>query len=210
MQNQNEGQSTTEQVKNSLGEVADQAKQKVSETLDEAKQKANETLGEAKQQAESKFDEQKRLAADRLSGVAGALRQTSQGLHDQDDTIAQYADSFAEQVDKLSNYLRERDLSQLVGDVRQVAHRQPELFVAGALAAGFLLGRFLKSSGSPSSTRYAPSQSSTWPSANEGNGGYAYGTSEPSRGFGNSNEMGRSFSSVQEVPVRGSEERYGR
>jgi ABC-type transporter Mla subunit MlaD len=213
MPNQYEGQSTTEQVKNSLGEVASQAKQKVSETLDEAKQQANETLGEAKQQAESKFEEQKRRAAERLSGVAGALRQTSQELQPQDDTIAQYADSFAEQVDKLSNYLRERDVRDLFNDVRQVAQRQPELFVAGALAAGFLLGRFLKSSGTPSSTGYPSSQFSPSPYANYGNGGDLGATAYPRREFGEANRantMGEPYSSVREIPVTGSEEPYGR
>ena len=214
MEKQNQVQSTTEQVKNSLSDMTDQAKQKVSETLDDAKQKANETLGEAKQQAESTFEEQKGRAADRLSGVAGALRQTSQELNSQDDMVAQLADSFADQADRLANYLRDRDLSDLFSDVRQVAQRQPELFVAGALAAGFLLGRFLKSSGTPSSNQYGTSQYSssygTAPYANKGTGGNGQAQSYSWRESDAVSATGEPFASAQDISVSRSEGSYGR
>lgn len=219
MEQQNQAQSTTEQVKNTLGDMTSQAKQKVNETLDEAKQKASESLGEAKQQAESTFAEQKGRAADRLSGVAGALRQTSQDLQSQDDMVAQLADSFADQADRLSNYLRERDLSDLFNDVRQVAQRQPELFVAGALAAGFLLGRFLKSSGNTPSTRYASaqygSQYGAAPYTSSGNGGYGRTQTYPWResSWRESDVVsatGEPFAATQDISVSGSEAPYGR
>jgi len=210
MEQQNQVQSTTEQVKNSLSDMTNQAKQKVGETLDEAKQKANETLGEAKQQAESKFDEQKQRAADRISGVAGALHQTSKELQSQDDMIAQFADSFAEQADKLSTYLRERDLGDLFNDVRQVAQRQPELFVAGALAAGFLLGRFLKSSSSPSSTRYDSAEFSSSPYGYNRYGEQARSMAYSGRESDRVSATGEPFTSVEEIPVTGSEAPYGR
>src|SRR5678815_1031104 len=90
----------------------------IGEMASQAKQKAVETVDDVKQQAQSKLDERKQQAADRLSSVAGALRQTSQELGAQDDTLAQYVDSFAEQVERVSSYLRERDLSELLNDVR--------------------------------------------------------------------------------------------
>ena len=36
--------------------------------------------------------------------------------------------------------------SDLVGDAREFAHRNPGLFIAGGVAAGFLLARFVKAS----------------------------------------------------------------
>jgi hypothetical protein len=45
-------------------------------------------------------------------------------------------------------------MSELWKDAQQLARRQPELFVAGALAAGFLAGRFFKSSAAPQRDRY--------------------------------------------------------
>jgi hypothetical protein len=118
---------------------------------EKAKQVVNETLGEAKGQVKSAFADQKARAAERLGGVAGALRQTSQELRsNQNEFIADYTEAAAQQVDRFSSYLTERDLGDLMGDLRGLAQRQPEVFVAGALAAGFLLGRFIKSSGSQS------------------------------------------------------------
>jgi hypothetical protein len=60
--------------------------------------------------------------------------------------LAQYTDSLAGQLDRFSTTLRDREIGSLLEDAKQLAHRQPEMFVAGALAAGFVLGRFFKSS----------------------------------------------------------------
>jgi hypothetical protein len=87
------------------------------------------------------------MAAERIEGVAHALRQAGQDLAGRDEgTLAHYTDSLAGQLDNFSNTLRDRDIGSLLEDAKQLAHRQPELFVAGALAAGFVLGRFFKSS----------------------------------------------------------------
>jgi hypothetical protein len=196
--------STTESSTN-LGEMTDQAKHKAAETLDQVKQ-----------QAQSKIDQQKQQAADQLSGVAGALRQTSQNLETENAPLAQYADSFAEQVDKMSNYLRERDLSELFNDVRQVAQRQPEIFVAGALAAGFLLGRFLKSSGTSSYGSYSEQQyGETRPGfqsayQNEyGNRAGSRSAAYTSSGLSRTNWQSEPFSSTQDIPVTGEENDAG-
>jgi hypothetical protein len=61
----------------------------------------------------------------------------------------------AGQLDQFSNSLREREIGSLIDDAKQLAHRQPELFVVGALAAGFVLGRFFKSSRSSRSNQIA-------------------------------------------------------
>ncbi|HMN29460.1 MAG TPA: hypothetical protein PKE45_15020 [Caldilineaceae bacterium] len=200
-----------------LGEMTDQAKQQVGEMTDQAKQKAGETFDQVKQQAQAKLDQQKQQAADQLSGVAGALRQTSHNLETEHNQLAQYADSFAEQVDKMSNYLRERDLSELFNDVSQIAKRQPELFVAGALAAGFLLGRFLKSSGSGSNGGYAQRQytgGGQYTGETRSNYNYAYGNEYGNRtgsrstayatpGTSRTNWQGEPFTTTQEIPVTG-------
>ena len=93
------------------------------------------------------MNEQKGHAAERLSGVANALRESGNSFRSQDEeAFATYADSAADQVERFSGYLRDQNVNDLVRDVKQLAKRQPELFVAGALAAGFFLGRFFKSS----------------------------------------------------------------
>ncbi len=133
---------------------------------DRAKQIAQDSLHEAKEQLRSALADQKYVAAGQLHEVADALRQTSQGLHSHDKGgIAQYADSAADQVERFSSYLEGRDFGELWDDLQTMANRQPELFVAGALAAGFLAGRFLRSSGTGSSEpsrRDTPSYGASW------------------------------------------------
>jgi len=136
-----------EEVKKVAATVTEQAKQALGELQTEVKDQALAAADQVKQQAGGKLDAQKHQAAERLAGVATALRDTGKRLADEkDDMIGQYAQSMADQVEHLSSYLRDRDINQLLGEVQSFARRQPELFVAGTLAAGFLLGRFLKSS----------------------------------------------------------------
>jgi hypothetical protein len=70
-------------------------------------------------------------------------------LREQDqDPIGQYADRAAEQVERFSGFLRERDADQLIGEAENLARRQPAVFLGGAFALGVLGARFLKASSS--------------------------------------------------------------
>jgi hypothetical protein len=130
------GSGTVEQVKQQTGELTEQAKRKASEKVDEAQHQAQLT-----------FESQKQRTAERLGSVASALRDTSHRLHEQDEEmVAHYADRAAEWVEQASDYLNHRSLNELWHSANDLARRQPEVVVAGALAAGFLFGRFLKSS----------------------------------------------------------------
>lgn len=137
------------EAKETMASVGTEAKRVGGELASEAKQMFSETVDEAKGQVKSTFTDQKAKAAEGLSSVAGALRRTSEELaSNENPAIAHYAEAAADQVERFSGYLKNQEVGQVVNDLRTVAQRQPELFVAGALAAGFLLGRFLKSSGS--------------------------------------------------------------
>jgi hypothetical protein len=67
-------------------------------------------------------------------------------LAQQSPTVARYVRDAAKQVDGLSNNIRGRSVSELMHAATDLARSQPALFFAGALAAGFALSRFLKSS----------------------------------------------------------------
>jgi len=135
------------EVREQAKQISTQFQQNASELTSQAKDKASETLNDAKRQAVSEADARKGIVADRLQGVATALRDTSNKLQEQDEAVfADYASSAAEQVERFSGYLRDQSVGDLVNDVQSFARRQPELFLAGALAAGFMLGRFFKSS----------------------------------------------------------------
>jgi hypothetical protein len=74
------------------------------------------------------------------------------------DSVAQYADKAADQVERFSGYLRETDVDEIMEEVRGFARRRPALFLGGAATLGFLGTRFLKSSSQEerASAGYAP------------------------------------------------------
>lgn len=134
-------------VQQKAASAATQAKETIIDVTNEAKNEATSALKGVKNQAYVAAEEQKDRTTDRLSSVAGALRQTSQEFRSREDqTFAQYTEMAADQVDQFASYLDTNDMGQLIDGVHDFARRQPEIFIAGALTAGFFLGRFLKSS----------------------------------------------------------------
>jgi len=110
-------------------------------------QQASGILHQVRQKAASQLNEQKARATDSLGSVADAVRQSTQQLRDQQfDTVAQVVERAADQIERLSSHLRDRDLNQLVTDAQQFARQQPAMFIGSSFAAGILAARFIKAS----------------------------------------------------------------
>ncbi|MBA2301554.1 MAG: hypothetical protein H0W08_02855 [Acidobacteria bacterium] len=104
-------------------------------------------VGRVREQATAQLTTQKDKATDGLGTVAEAVRQTTQTLRDgQHDTVARYVEQAADQIERFSQQLKNKDVGQLMNDAQQLARRQPALFIGGAFAIGLLGARFLKSS----------------------------------------------------------------
>lgn len=130
-----------------MREVTDQVKDTAGEIASQAQQAARPVVDQARQQVSSRLAGQKDRAAEGLTSVAQALRQTGQELRKQDELgVTSYIDRAVSQVERLSSYLQDNEIGQLVDDVEQFARRQPALFLGGAFVLGLLGARFLKSS----------------------------------------------------------------
>jgi hypothetical protein len=104
-------------------------------------------MDKVRQGATSQLSTQKNKATEGIGTVAQAVRQASQQLRTQQhDTIANYIDQAANQLERFSTSLRDKDVGELVRDAQQFARRRPAVFVGSALALGLLGARFLKSS----------------------------------------------------------------
>ena len=113
----------------------------------EARQTVGQVAEQGKQQASSLLSNQLNTAADRLASMADTFRTVSQQSRENDQQMpAEFADRAGTQVERAANYLREKDLDDLIGDAEGYARRQPALVLGGAFALGLLAARFFKSS----------------------------------------------------------------
>jgi hypothetical protein len=107
---------------------------------------ADRLFGDVRNAAEEMIEERKGRAAETVHGVAEALRRTASNLKDDNDLVARYAQQAAETIDRFSETVRQRRVADIVADLDDFARRQPTLFLVGAVAAGFIVGRFMAAS----------------------------------------------------------------
>ena len=119
---------------------------------DEATQSGNEAKGAAAsiaEQARSRLteivDQQKVAGADRIAGVAKAAQTAAGDLDRTNPQMARLVRAAAENVDRLADDVRSRDLGDILATLSQFGREQPVAFFGGAVVAGFILARFLKS-----------------------------------------------------------------
>ena len=104
-------------------------------------------VGRVRDRATEQLNTQKNKATEGLGSVAHAVRDTTQRLRDENhDTVARFVEQAADQIERFSSGLKNKDVGELVNDAQRLARRQPALFVGGAFAVGLLSARFLKSS----------------------------------------------------------------
>jgi hypothetical protein len=103
---------------------------------------ASDVGHELKQTAE----QQKTRGIDALKGFAHAIETAAGELQSQSPGVARHIREAAKSVEGLSNNLRNRSVDELMHAASDLARSQPGVFVAGAVAAGFALSRFFKSS----------------------------------------------------------------
>jgi hypothetical protein len=110
---------------------------------------ARSAANEAKQKAESLYEGATTLTAE----ASAAIDRAADGFASSgQETLSQATAALSDRVRTLSKYLEDRRLEDLIGDARQLARSNPTLFVAGGVALGFALSRFLKASAAQEST----------------------------------------------------------
>jgi len=113
--------------------------------------------------AVAQLSSQKDRATDGIGSVVAAVRQSTGQLRDQQhETIAKYVEQAADQIDRFTQRLREKDVRELVNDAQRLARRQPAVFIGSAFALGLVAARFLKSSSRNDDDDY---RGSSWGSA---------------------------------------------
>jgi hypothetical protein len=127
-----------------LGEELEGAASEATQTVQEA---AGGLTQNFREQITGQVTAQQERAVDTLETVALLLQQAGEHARKEDQAaIAKYADQASDQVERVANSIRDKEMDQLLSDGKQFAQQQPGLQVGGALLAGFLGARFLRSS----------------------------------------------------------------
>jgi uncharacterized protein YukE len=122
-------------------------------------QAAGGAAGQVQEKATSRLDQQKQTLVEGLGSIAEGIRQMGDNLEQTEQggvvaLTARYGDSLADQLERFSGYLSEREVGDLVYEVEDYARRHSTYFVGGAFLLGLLGARFLKSS-TPRRERHA-------------------------------------------------------
>lgn len=123
-----------------------------SPSSDSLKQQGRDTVHDvseaAQHQAESLYNRQRDTAAEQTHKFTNVFNKMADEFDNQQQPyFSQQARKLADTADRFSNKLRDKDLKSLCQEAQSYSRREPALFFGGAIAAGFLITRFLRSSG---------------------------------------------------------------
>lgn len=156
-----EARAQSDQARREAGSVADEARGAARDVAGEArrageaiKQEATGLAGTVKQQLASQAQAQKAQVAERISTVAQHFQHTAEELRGREAWLAELLDRGSRQLDGFAQGLRERDLRSMVGEVENLAHRHPALFMGTAVALGFALSRMVRAGSAEERYRY--------------------------------------------------------
>ncbi|RUR33280.1 hypothetical protein ELY33_02680 [Vreelandella andesensis] len=136
----------TEQGQHNHSHDDDSLKQKGQESVEELKDAAQ-------QQAESAFAKQRESAAEQTKIVGAVLQKAADEFDRQKQPFcSRQVRKLAQTADRFSQTMREKDLRSVCKEAENYGRKEPALFIGGAIAAGFLVTRFLRSSSSHSHT----------------------------------------------------------
>ncbi len=103
----------------------------------QAQDKASELADRAREQAEAGREQ----AAGGMHQAARKVRESTSGKGGMQEQIGGKA---ADQMERASGYLREHNTSEIMDDMERYDREHPMQAVAGAVAAGFVIGRILR------------------------------------------------------------------
>lgn len=95
--------------------------------------------------AEGFVDERKAQGAERIKGLGKAVHGAADEIGKEIPQAAGYVHTAADRLESAADELRTRSVEELIGTFTRFARSQPAAAFAGAVLAGFVLSRFLKS-----------------------------------------------------------------
>ena len=100
-------------------------------------------------EAERLYQQQRKNALSRVSGLSTIAARSAHALHAvKAEGVAGYVEEAARQVERSTEYLHDRELTEILEDAGHVIRRNRGAAMAAMVIVGFAATRFLKASGS--------------------------------------------------------------
>jgi hypothetical protein len=103
-----------------------------------------------KRNGREKVEGGKRFAADQIEDIADAIDAASVQLTRSQPNLAGYTTRVADGIAAVAKRLREGSIEDLAQDARQLAARNPGMFLLAGAAAGIVVARFFKAASTQS------------------------------------------------------------
>jgi hypothetical protein len=142
-------QAAREQTRDAAASLAGDFKEAAKTATRAVRQQATQLASDVGHELSRTAEAQKARGVEAIQGFSRAINAAAAELEGQSPLIAQYVRDAAEKVKGLSSNIEGRDVNELMKVASELARSQPLLFIGGAVAAGFALSRFLKSSANP-------------------------------------------------------------
>ncbi len=169
--------------------LGDQVKDQTQHAVQQGQQIAGQTVSKVTDQVKGQLSTQKDNLAGAVDSVALVLMQASNTLKEQGQpAIAGYGDKAAEEITKVGDYLKKKQVDELVSDLGDYGRSNPVVFLSAAVLLGAVAARFLKSSGkavtqtptfAPPPVPAAPAPAPSIPASSSGGGYYSNAPASP-------------------------------
>ncbi|MCB0275551.1 MAG: hypothetical protein KDI06_12100, partial [Calditrichaeota bacterium] len=98
-------------IREKAKEIGKQVQKKANEVGERVRTQSTELANQAQDKVKSTLESRKQKGVGELSGLAEAVRQTSHTLRKQQkESVAQYVERAAEQMDRMAQYFDSRDV----------------------------------------------------------------------------------------------------
>jgi hypothetical protein len=132
-------------VSHDTGQELHEAVDDVTRHARQAAEHASEAASKAREKAEALADHGKQMGVGQMHGIARAARGAADELQDQSPEMARAVRQAADGLDKAASSMRGKSVGEIVDMFDDFARRQPAAYFGGAVLAGFVLTRFMKS-----------------------------------------------------------------
>jgi hypothetical protein len=137
--------STTFESPNSAGDRDRPAP--AAEHLQHLQDDAMAALDSVRQQGTAQFEQYRETAAEQIASLAAGAKSAAENMQDNDTLgLSHYVTDIAASMSTLAEDLRGKSADELLQKAGKLAQDNPGLFIAGSIALGFGLSRFLRAS----------------------------------------------------------------